>query len=247
MKVLQQHGFRFAAWLVLFSMCTSPAWADQHVAGKGQRLAPERIRSAVRQYITRHAPWDSEQMNIRKIHFNRSVYIPSGRVGLQVTAPKHTDWLGAVGFSVGVMVNGKKQTAVSVPVNIEVWSDVILTTKPLGRYQPIGRDDVQVKKMDLARVPSKAVVDIEQVVGSRANRRIAANCILRRDHVEIPPSVKRGDLVSVVAESARLKISIKGIAKEDGRIGDRIKVVNLRSKKGIYALVADDHTVRVEF
>jgi flagella basal body P-ring formation protein FlgA len=247
MKPTKQYGILLVASLLLLLMCTCSAWANQHHGRGGQRLEPERIRSAVRRHIQRHAPWDTEQMTIKKIHFNRPVHLPPGKVGIQVTASKHTDWLGAVGFSVDVMVNGKKEAAVTVPVKIEVWSDVILTTKPLGRYQPIGRGDVQVKKMDLARVPSNVIVEIEQVVGSRTNRRIAANCILRQDHVEMPPIVKRGDLVSVVAESACLKISIKAMAKEDGRIGDRIKVVNLRSKKGIYALVVDDHTVRVEF
>jgi flagella basal body P-ring formation protein FlgA len=148
---------------------------------------------------------------------------------------------------VGVAVNGKKVSVITVPVNIEVWSDVILTAKPLGRFQPIGYDDLQIKKMDLARVPSSAIVDLDQVVGSRTRRSIAANCILRKDHVEIPPVVKRGDVVSVVAESAHLKVSAKGRAKENGSVGDRVKVVNLRSKKVIYALVVDDRTVRVDF
>lgn len=241
------HRIIFITTLVLLLVYGPAVGANQPIPKKGQTLQPEKIRAAVQRYIVQHAPWDAEQLTIKKIKFNRPVRIPAGKIGLQITAPKHTDWLGAVAFSVGVVVNGKKVSAITVPVNIEVWSDVILTTKPLGRFQPIGHDDVHVKKMDLARVPSSAMVDIDQVVGSRTRRSIAANCILRKDHVEMPPDVKRGDLVSVVAESAHLKISVKGMAKENGRIGDRIKVVNLRSKRGIFALVVDDRTVRVDF
>jgi flagella basal body P-ring formation protein FlgA len=37
------------------------------------------------------------------------------------------------------------------------------------------------------------------------------------------------------------------MAKQDGAKGERIKVVNLRSKKVIYAQVVDGQTVSVEF
>ena len=247
MKSIHPYGIVILACLVLLSIYPPVVWANQYPANKAQNLAPNRIHAAVLQYIVQHAPWDADQLTIKKINFNRPVRIPAGKIGLHVTAPKHTDWLGAIGFSVGVTINGKKVTRLTVPVKLEVWGDVILTSKPLGRFQPIGHDDIHIKKMDLARVPSNVIMDIDQVVGHRTNRRIAANCILRKDHVEIPPSVRRGDLVSVVAESAHLKISIKAMAKEDGRIGERIKVVNLRSKRSIYALVVDDRTVSVEF
>jgi flagella basal body P-ring formation protein FlgA len=70
---------------------------------------------------------------------------------------------------------------------------------------------------------------------------------LRRDQIELAPVVKRGDIVQVVAETPVLRISVKGMAKQDGAKGDRIKVVNLRSKKVIYAQVVDGQTVSVEF
>jgi flagella basal body P-ring formation protein FlgA len=246
MRHINHRIILLASFILLLGLCPA-TWANQQIHNKEQTIQPGKIRAAVKRYIVQHAPWDAGQLTIKKIKFNRPVRVPTGKIALQVTAPRHTDWLGGIPFSVGVAVNGKKVSVITVPVNIEVWSDVILTAKPLGRFQPIGYDDLQIKKMDLARVPSSAIVDLDQVVGSRTRRSIAANCILRKDHVEIPPVVKRGDVVSVVAESAHLKISAKGRAKENGSVGDRIKVVNLRSKKVIYALVVDDRTVRVDF
>lgn len=226
---------------------TTAAGANQRGAQAGQTIGPEKIRAAVQQYIHHHAPWNPEQLNISKINYNRPLNVPSGKIAFQVSVPKHTDWLGAIPFKVAVVVDGQKVNRITVPANIEVWSDVVMTTKPLGKYQPIGRDDIQIKKMDLARVPSSVLVNIDQVLGRRTNRNIAANCILRRDQVEIPPVIKRGDLVQVVAESPLLKISVKAMAKENGIQGDRIKVVNLRSKKAIYAQVVDEQTVRVDY
>lgn len=241
------HQIRLTTSLFFILLSCAVAGANQQTTQKVQTIQPAQIRAAVKRHIERHAPWDAEQMIVKQIKFNRQISLPAGKVALHVSAPKHTDWLGAIPFTVGVAVNGQRKAAHTVPVNIEVWSDVIMTTKPLGRFEPIDRDDVQIKRMDLARVPSNALLSVDDVLGKRANRNIAANCILRNDHVEMPPLIKRGDLVEVVAESPMLKISIKALAKENGRQGDRIKVVNLRSKKTLYALVVDGQTVRVEF
>jgi flagella basal body P-ring formation protein FlgA len=241
------HRIRLTVIVLFVLLSCAVASGNQQSMQKGQTIQPAKIRTAVQRYITRHAPWNAEQMIVKKIKFNRPVFLPAGTVALGVSAPKHTDWLGAIPFTVKVAVNGQRTAAFTVPVNIEVWREVLLTTKPLGRFEPIDRDDIQVKKMDLARVPSNVFVNVDEVLGKRTKRNIAANCILRRDLVEMPPLIKRGDLIEVVAESPMLKISVKAMAKENGRQGDRIKVVNLRSKKTLYALVVDDQTVRVDF
>jgi flagellar basal body P-ring formation protein FlgA len=213
----------------------------------GQTIDPKTIRDAVNTYILRNAPWDSKQMRIKEIRFKEPVRVPSGRITLQVAAPRHMDWIGGTPFTVQIWVQGQKIKRLTVPALIEVWSDVVVSTKPLGRFQPIQRDDIRIQRMNLAGVPSNAVVSLEQALGRRANRSIAPDCILRRDQIELAPVVKRGDIVQVVAETPVLRISVKGMAKQDGAKGDRIKVVNLRSKKVIYAQVVDGQTVSVEF
>ena len=63
----------------------------------------------------------------------------------------------------------------------------------------------------------------------------------------MPPLVKRGDVVSIIAESKDLKVTTLGVAKEKGSLGGRILVENLTSKKEVYAYVIDSNKVRVEF
>jgi flagella basal body P-ring formation protein FlgA len=72
------------------------------------------------------------------------------------------------------------------------------------------------------------------------------NTILSSDRVEIPPLIRKGDVVQLVAESPSLKVVTRGMAKEKGGLGDRIRVENLSSKKSVYARIVDASTVRVE-
>ena len=236
--------------LIWFFCPSSLLGSESDAANALQRntvIAPESINAAVKAFVTRRAPWKPDQLKVVKLTFDQELTVPPGKVGFQVIEPRHTDWLGPIPFSVQVMVDGRTVKKVTAPATIEVWSDVAIAVKPLGRYQPIEADDIVLKKMNLARMPSNAIVCADQVLGRRANRNIAANSVLRSDQVEMPPIVKRGDVVQVVAESAILRVSAKGQAKENGAKGDRIQVMNLRSKKIIYALVVDEQTVAVEF
>ncbi|MBR9982788.1 MAG: flagellar basal body P-ring formation protein FlgA [Desulfatitalea sp.] len=208
-------------------------------------ISPERIAAVVRDHIQKYAPWSAEQMTIRPIQYNQSHRVPPGEVAFRVTAPKHVAWVGAVPFRVQILVDGQTVQRASVPTYIEVWQDVLLAAKPLGRNQPITAEDVKIERMNMARVPTSAILDMGQAVGRRANRPIAVNSVLRSDQMDLPPVIRRGDVVQVVAESDTLRITTQAVAQDSGGVGEMIRVMNARSRQNIHAEVVNGQTVRV--
>mgnify|MGYP001825038479 FL=1 len=101
--------------------------------------------------------------------------------------------------------------------------------------------------MDLEEKPDGVITDPGAVLGKRTRRAIGTQTPLRADLIELPPLVKRGDLVVIIAESNGLKITTLGQVKKRGRLGDRIPVANMDSKKILYARVIDSNTVKVDF
>jgi flagella basal body P-ring formation protein FlgA len=65
--------------------------------------------------------------------------------------------------------------------------------------------------------------------------------------VDLPPVVRKGDVVQVLAESAQLKITTQGVAQENGGVGQKIQVMNVASKKNVLARIIDAQTVKVDF
>jgi flagella basal body P-ring formation protein FlgA len=123
----------------------------------------------------------------------------------------------------------------------------VVTRKPLGRHKPITEDDIEMQTLDLSNLPANVLTDREAVIGKRTKRAVGAQTPLRADSIELPPLVKRGDLVVIIAESENLKITTLGQVKKKGRRGERIPVVNLDSKKVLQARVVDANTVKVDF
>ncbi|MDA8138547.1 MAG: flagellar basal body P-ring formation chaperone FlgA [Desulfobacteraceae bacterium] len=210
-------------------------------------VSASQVRDAVAGYITAHAPWDKAQMKIRPISYDQDLIVPPGDAALEVEEPAHNDWMGAETFAVRIMVNGELARRAVVGVYIEVWQNVYVAAKPLGKNQPVNHEDIKVQRMDRAGLPANAIVREDQVVGLRANRSIAINTILREDQLEREPAVRKGDLIQVLAESSLLKITTQAVALESGCIGDRILLLNANSKKNIYGRVVDSQTVKVEY
>jgi len=239
---------RKTACLVIMLLAVTFFSALQAWGGGGKDAGSnEHVCKAVRDFIFSHAPWDARQIKIARIHANQQVSLPPGKVSLKVIAPKHTDLLGPVVFQVQLEVDGRLVKTVKVQADIEVWANVLLTAKPLGRGQPLREADIKSESMNLARVPADAVLEPGQVLGMRADRPINAGTVLRSSQFNLPPMVRKGDVIQLVIESDQLKITTRGIAQQDGSRGQNIKVKNMRSDKIIYARVLDHDTAVVNF
>jgi len=210
-------------------------------------ISKEKIEKIVLGSVYGLIPWEKDQVRIKKICISNSALLPEGNITYKVVVPRNTDFLGNVPLSVLFKVNRRLEKKIWATVNIEVMTEMVVTKRPLRRYHMITEDDIHLKKMDLSKVKSNAMTTYEDVLGKRTKRAINTGEVLRTDHIELPPLVKRGDVVSIIAESDGLRITALGEVRKKGCRGERIKVLNLDSKKCIYAHVLDSNTVRVDF
>lgn len=210
-------------------------------------IPKEKIEKIVLSYIYGKLPWEKDRVRVKKVHVSSKAVLPEGEVAYSVIPPKSMDFLRAIPLSVVFRVNGELAKKVWATVKLEVLTEVVVTKRPLRRCQLITEEDIHLQTIDLTKTPSNVLTNPEEVLGKRTKRPISGNVVLTSDHIELPPTVRRGDVVVIVAESDGLKITALGEVSKRGRRGDRIRVVNLDSKKAIYARIVDSNTVRVDF
>jgi flagella basal body P-ring formation protein FlgA len=88
---------------------------------------------------------------------------------------------------------------------------------------------------------------MDDAVGRIAKHSIRQDTWLKEWMVERRPTIARGDVVTILAESGDLRVTVPGRVLEKGYKGALIRVQNVMSKKEIYATVLDGSTVTVEF
>lgn len=211
------------------------------------KIEKQKIEEIVSGFLLQNIPRENKNIRIKEIQVPEEVILSKGQVSYKVTAADNQPLKGKCSIAVEFSVNGSDQKRIWAIATIEALGPVVVTRKPLGRYKPIEEDDIELKTMDLSDLPDDVITDPEVILGKRTTRAIAAQVPLRADTVELPPLVKRGDLVVIIAESRGLKITTRGQVKKKGRLGEQIPVVNLDSNKVIYARVLDANTVKVDF
>jgi flagella basal body P-ring formation protein FlgA len=210
-------------------------------------INPEKIKALVSDYISKNLINNLNDASIKDIRVSESLNLPGGRITYTVKPSSNSDMMGKIPFTVSFDVNGKFYKSVWATATVEIFTHVVVTKKPLGRHKPITEDDIEMQKMDLAKLPSDVITDPAVILGQRTRRAIGSQTVLRPNLVEFPPLLKRGDVVVIIVETGGFKITALGQVKKKGRLGERIPVINLDSKKVLYARVLDSNTVKVEF
>ena len=211
------------------------------------RVKKKRILNAVVDHLLEKMPWNPMDVAM-DVFVPEDVILPAGELSIHVETMGHPDYLGKMLLPVFLSIDNRMERRVMVTVDIHVTKDVVVTTRPLRRFEPIRESDLKVERRDLSHLSPEAIFDPARVRGARTRKALDVNTVLTRYLVEMPPVVKRGDVVQMVLETGSLTVSARGVVKSrEGRPGASVLVTNAGSKKTVTARVVDSRTVRVEF
>jgi len=221
--------------------------SDVRISRASASLPVPRIRQAVEAAIRNRMPWKNENVTISDIQFDESVPLPVGKLTYRIVPKRNEDYLGGTILALHLFVDGEPVRRLWVNATISVLADVVVTVRPLGKHQYIRMEDLSVERRDLATIGSEPLTRLEDVLGNRTTRMVYPHTVLQTDMIALPPVVKRGDIVKIVAASGAMTITATGLVKEQGGKGDVIRVMNTDSKRIILARITGPGAVRVEY
>lgn len=132
-----------------------------------------------------------------------------------------------------------------VTAQVRQMLPVVVSSRPLPRHSRIGHGDVRLLDQDISRLGSDYFTRLEDVVGLQLRRPIGSDQIINNRHVEEAMTVQRGDAVAIEAQRGSLTIRASGVALEDGRTDQQIRVRNDSSGTEVRAVVIAPGLVRV--
>jgi len=237
---LNQKGIDF-----LTVNLTSPE--EVKVTGDFLEITEKRIKYIFIRFINSKINLDDSRIMIKDIRCQKKVILPPGKVTYEVISPPGSNFTGKINLFILFSINKKLQKKIRVSGIINIFQDVLCASNSLKRHQLIREEDIHIERRNSARLSHDIMINPEEVIGKRTKKAVKINMPLRGNFLELPPLVKRGDPVTVLAESSNFLIKTIGEVLEKGNKGQIIKVLNISSRKGIYARVIDSNTVRVEF
>lgn len=237
-------SLHFAIFTVLLCLLPFVLPAGIQAKGEVQVLTQQEVEAALRRYVLQRSTWRPEQVEVSTRAY-KPLTLPAGKVELRIIRPQRGITPGFHSFLLDVGVKGKGWKKVWVRTEVRVSGEVVVTSRPLARYQFITKEDVRLELRNLTSLSKRAFTKLGETIGKQAIRPIEVNEILTPMIAELPKVVRRGSLLSLVYETAGLKVESRGKAMEDGRVGEIIRVKNSSSGKALEGRILDARTVRM--
>jgi flagella basal body P-ring formation protein FlgA len=148
--------------------------------------------------------------------------------------------------TVGVSCPGPKPWTIYLSVRIRYFGTVLVAARALRRGTVLQASELALEERDLQTGPFGYLSDVQDALGKRVTRPVAAGAPISEAYLEAPPVVARGQQVLLVAETPYMRVRMTGIAMEDGAAGDRIRVRNKSSQRVVEGRVEPGGLVRVD-
>ncbi len=210
-------------------------------------ISGEEVKEIVRDFIYKSLPWDRDFIRINEIDYNSDLILPIGELTFEIIPLVHSVRRGRTTFSVIIMVDREVQKKVRVNVHIEVLREVVISKHSIKANSVVSEEDVVIEKRYIEGLNTDIFTKASDVVGKQSRRFVRAGEIFNGKILKTLPLLKKGDMVSIVAESDKVRVTTTGRAEEDGEKGKMIMIRNLVSNKVVYGWVVDSRTVKVEF
>jgi len=238
----------------LFGICLSVGATEvdenrtRAIASRGYQSIPEAtFHEIFVEYLCDQLGKDKSDIMVSRFKVIGNSPLPQGEIRFQVFQKDKRRIAGFVRLVALCSVNGMVKSQVRLSGWVDIFESVVCTGRNLKKGEIIEKDDLYVARRNITRLSPEIVTDMSKALGFMTRHDIKEDTCLKEWMLERCPVVTKGDMVTIVAESDDLRVTVSGRVLEKGYLGELIKIQNVMSRKKIYARVVNSSTVMVDF
>ncbi|MFT5658598.1 MAG: flagella basal body P-ring formation protein FlgA [Gammaproteobacteria bacterium] len=135
--------------------------------------------------------------------------------------------------------------SIHLPVKIDVFDDVLVTSQPLSRGQNIDDNGLQYAKKNISLLNQGYFTQANDLKHMESRQNLKRGSVLTPTNTRPSIMVKSGQNVTLTLNYKGISIKSSGQALNSARIGQIVKVRNLQSRKIVEGIVSGEGQVKV--
>lgn len=187
------------------------------------------------------------KIKIKGIKIQGNTKFSKGKLVFEVEKAKDKKISGHFKLIVNAKPEIGKMRRLMISGWVERYEEVVYARHEIAKGETIKENSLYTKITNITRYPLDIFNAISLVTGQAAKTKIRKNVLLRQKMVEASFDIKKGEIVKIKANSGLLTVVTTGRAIDDARIGEQVRVRNIKSNKIITGYVADSKTIEVVF
>jgi flagella basal body P-ring formation protein FlgA len=203
---------------------------------------PAQIRAAAEQAVRAQYSQDGGRVVIVPEQLDARLHLSNCPRALIAKLPVRQTLTSRV--SVTVSCPGSDGWAIHVPVQMQVYRQVLVTARPLARGDGLGPGDVRSEERDVSQLGYGYIESLDQVAGRSLARPLNAGSVLTPGQLSSRQVIRNGDEVQLVAQLDGIEVRTAATALGGGDTGERLRVRNAHSGRIIDGVVLGAGEVR---
>jgi len=177
----------------------------------------------------------------------RDLVVPKGSQPMTVRATIEGKTLrpGLWNVPVQVLVDGTVYQTVWTALSVEMWDTHLVLARDVVRGEALTPALFHTSRVKRTAQASSTPVDLSQLIDAVALRDMAAGSVVTDRDVQRQVVIKRGDMLSLEVTKGSITARTIAVARQDGRIGDRIRVSMSEGGRELVAVVVSKDSVQV--
>jgi len=210
-----------------------------------QFVDSQSIQQQIQNYIhelMEAAAMDTTEIEIVPNKISKTLKLPSCKQPLSLSREGNKSIYGR--NTVKVSCSSPKWSFYS-GASVKAFGTILTAAMPIAKGEVITKSHIQATRIDRAKISGNTLTNPSLILGMAAKRPIRQGKMLTSYQFEQPKLIERGDGVVIQAIGKSMTVSTAGEALSQGRLGENIRVRNLKSDREIIAKVKNKDTVVV--
>ncbi len=205
----------------------------------------KKIQQAIHDFVNQNLQVPHGELLIEFHPFNDSFMNGSITGEVKILPKENKIHKGNQILKCGIFQQGQLIETFNCRVNIQTYQTIVVSNKPISLHTILEKEDLILERRETTKISKKFYTSMDELLGSRTKRFIQTGEIILENMVEPMPVITRGKQVNIRFMKGALEIVLPGLARQDGYVGEKIRVRCLKTNKNFKAKIVDPNTVIV--
>lgn len=205
----------------------------------------EKVRQAITTYLVSNLQREYRDFDVRVASLDSRLQLPECSDALSVTTTR--DKVPVGDLALRVRCQGEHPWTIYARAHVSLFKQVLVANRPLAKGTRLTSEVVAMKRRDIAMLRQGYIERPELVIGRYLKRSLPAGHVLTPPLLAAAKVIRKGEVVIIRAQARGLDVRMGGHALMDGELGQRIRVINDRSRRVVEGIVHGPGEVHVFF
>lgn len=186
-----------------------------------------------------------EELKINLLQIDEKMKLPTclSTIDTSIRQPG----LSSPSNSITLKCNDANPWVLYIPVQVKLMTDMVMASRKIMPNEVLSDTDVMIQKNDKYQLIGQYFSDKNQVSGLVSSRLIPPGSVITKQHLKAALMIKKNQNITLILQHGAIEISMSGIAKTDGYMNDKIKIINPSSQKVVDATVVGPNKAIIEY